>query len=314
MSKETVEKLVIIGSGPAGLTAGIYGSRAELKPLILDGKKPGGQLMGTSAVENWPGEKNILGPTLMVNMREHAKHFGTRFLSESATDIDVLQKPFTITTNKGTQIKTHAIILATGAKPRKLGCPGEKEYWAKGITTCAICDAAFYRDKKVIVLGGGDSAMENASFLHKFTKDITIIHIRDTLSASVPMQKRVLENPDIKIIYNSTITKFMGDGRHLQEVEITNQQTQEKTKIKTDGTFISIGLIPNTSFVKGKIELTDYGYAIIKGYKEHTKTSVEGIFAAGDVADPFYKQAITSSAAGCMAALDAERYLAKILD
>jgi len=314
MSKEKIEKLVIIGSGPAGLTAGIYSARAELNPLILDGDKPGGQLMGTSDVENWPGEKSILGPTLMLNIREHAKHFGCRFLSESASNVDVSQRPFTVTTDKGTQIKTHSIILATGATPRKLGCPGEDKYWSKGVTSCAVCDAAFYKDKKVVVIGGGDSAMENASFLQKFSKDVTVIHIGDKLTASVVMQKRVLDNPNITVIYNSTVTAFKGDEQHLQEIEVTNQQTKEKTIMKADGAFISIGLKPNTDFVRGKIDLTDYGYVMIKGHKDHTKTSVDGIFAAGDIADPFYKQAITSSAAGCMAALDVERYLASILD
>jgi len=304
-----VEKLVIIGSGPAGLTAAIYAARAELSPVIIDGNEPGGQLMGTTAIENWPGEKSILGPSLMLNMREHAKHFGTRFVSATVTDIDTSQRPFLITTDKEKTVQAHTIIVSTGASPKKLGCPGEKEYWGKGITTCAICDGAFYRDKKVIVLGGGDTAMESASFLYKFTKDITVIHIGDKLSASVSMQKRVLDNPDIKIIYNSTITTFRGDNDHLTEVDVVNQQTQEKTVMKTDGVFISIGQKPNTSFLQGKVDLTDYGYIMIRGHKGHTKTSVEGIFAAGDVADPYYRQAITSAGTGCMAALDAEHYL-----
>lgn len=311
MNKEIIEKIVIIGSGPAGLTAGIYTARAALNPLIIEGDKPGGQLMGTSSVENWPGNKSILGPTLMLNMKDQAKDLGCRFLSEVVSDIETSQQPFTIKTNKGTSIKANTVILATGATHRKLGCPGEDEYWAKGVTVCAVCDAAFYRDKKVVVIGGGDSAMEDASFLHKFTKDITIIHIGNKLSASVAMQKRVLNNPDIDIIYNSTVTAFKGDGQKLQEVEITNQNTQEKTIMQADGAFIAIGLKPNTDFIKNKVDLSDYGYVMIKGHKNHTKTSVEGMFAAGDIADPYYKQAITSSAAGCMAAIDVERYLNK---
>jgi len=307
-----IEKLIIIGSGPAGLTAGIYAARAELHPIILDGKEPGGQLMGTTAVENWPGEKSILGPTLMKQMREHAQHFGCRFISETVTDVDTLKKPFIISTDKNRTYKTDAIIVATGASPKKLGCPGEKEYWGKGITTCAICDGAFYKDKKAIILGGGDTAMESASFLYKFTKNITIVHIGDTLTASIPMQKRVLDIPDIKIIYNNTITAFRGDGNHLTEVEITDQKTKEKKTMQADGVFISIGLKPNTVFLQGKVDLSDYGYLQIKGHKNHTKTSVEGIFAAGDVADPFYRQAITSSAMGCMAAMDVEKYLSEI--
>jgi len=314
MDTNKTENLVIIGSGPAGLTAGIYSSRADLKPLIIDGEKPGGQLMGTTTVENWPGEKSILGPVLMQNIRQQAKKLGCRFLPEIVTDIDTSKKPFTITTNKKTTIKAYAIILASGASHRKVGCPGEDEYWGKGVTTCAVCDAAFYRNKKVVILGGGDTAMEEASFLHKFTKDITVIHIEDKLTASVPLQKRVLGNPDIKIIYNSTITAFKGNGDHLQEVEVTNQKTDEKQVLKADGAFIAIGFRPNTDFVKGKIDLYDNGYVMIKGGKDHSRTSVEGIFAAGDIADPFYRQAITSSGAGCMAALDAERYLSNLLD
>jgi len=310
--EEKIEKLLIIGSGPAGLTAGIYAARADLSPIIIDGQKPGGQLMGTTAVENWPGDKSILGPTLMKNMRDHAQHFGCRFFADTVTDIDTTKKPFEVTTKKNEKIMAHAIIVATGASPKKVGCKGEDEYWGKGITTCAICDGAFYKDKKVVVLGGGDSAMESASFLQKFTNDITLIHIGDKLSASVPLQKRVVDNPDIKIIYNSTITEFRGNGDHLQEVEITNQNTKEKQILPAHGAFIAIGHIPNTSFLKGKIDLSDYGYAIIQGHKNHTQTSVPGIFAAGDVADPLYRQAITSAGMGCMAALDAERYLSTL--
>ena len=313
---ENINKIVIIGSGPAGLTAGIYSGRAELQPIIIEGAEPGGQLMGTSYIENWPGEKSILGATLMLNMREHAKHFGCSFISAKVTDIeiDTAQKIFTILTDKNKKIKTHAIIIATGASPKRLNCPGEKEYWGKGVTSCAICDGAFYKDKKVIILGGGDTAMEDASFMTKFTDNITVIHIRDTFTASVPMQKRVLENANIRKIYNHTITKFMGDGTHVQQVEITNQNTQEKTILDADGVFIAIGQKPNTDFIKNKIELSDYGHIVMKGHKNHTQTSVEGIFTAGDVADPFYRQAITSSGTGCMAALDAERYLAQILE
>jgi len=319
MSQDTpknkkVENLVIIGSGPAGLTAGLYSSRADLKPIILDGEKPGGQLMGTSTVENWPGNKSILGPTLIMNMREHAKHFGCRFLAKTVKDIDTSERPFTITTHDDEIIQTHAIIIATGASPRRLGVEGEDEYWGKGITTCAVCDGAFYANKKVIVIGGGDSAMEDASFLHKFTKDITIIHIRDKLTASIPMQKRVLNNPDINVMYNSTVTAFTGDGQRVKEAEITDQNTGEKRVLPIDGAFVAIGLIPNTGFLQGKIDLGAHGYVKIGGGKTHTKTSVEGIFAAGDVFDPFYRQAITSSGTGCMAAIDAERYLAQILE
>lgn len=314
MEKNKIENLVIIGSGPAGLTAGIYSSRSELNPLIIEGPQPGGQLMGTSYVENWPGEKSILGATLMQNIREHAKHFGCRFLPEKVIDIEVTKKPFTITTDKEKKIKSHAIIIATGASPKKLNSPGEKEYWSKGVTTCAVCDGAFYKDKKIFILGGGDTAMEDASFMTKFTKDVTVIHIRDQFTASTHMQKRVLNNPNVKTIYNHTITEFIGDGQHLTQIEIKNQKNQETKILQADGVFIAIGQKPNTDFLKGKINLSEYGYVKIKGGKSHTTTSIDGIFAAGDVFDPFYRQAITSSGTGCMAALDAERYLASILD
>lgn len=317
---ENTEKIVIIGSGPAGLTSGIYTSRANLNTLIIEGSNPGGQLMGTSYIENWPGEKSILGATLMQNIRDHAKHFGARFLPENVIDIDTTQRPFKIKTDKNKEILAHCIIIATGSSARKLGCPGEADYWGKGVTTCAVCDGYFYKDKKVFIVGGGDTAMEDASFMQKFTTDITIVHINDKFSASIPMQQRVLASKNIKIIYNSTVTGFNGDpeNKHLQEIEITNKKTGEKSLSKADCVFIAIGQNPNTGFVKNKVNLSDYGYIIAGSCpgteKWRTSTSVRGIFAAGDVSDPSYKQAITSAGTGCMAALDAERYLASILD
>ncbi len=310
MTNTHIYNLIIIGSGPAGLTAGIYASRANLNPLIIDGKTPGGQLMGTSYVENWPGEKSILGPTLMIKIREHASHFGCTFLSEEITKVDFSTKPFTLWTNKDKELKTHAVIVASGAIPKKLRCPGEQEYWGKGITTCAVCDGTFYPDKNVIVVGGGDSAMEDASFLTKFTDKVTVVHILDKLTASVPMQKRVLDNPNIKIIYNSTVTEIHGDRTHVTSATITNQKTNETTTLKADGIFLAIGLNPNTPMFKNQLNMDKFGYLEVK---EHIKTSVEGIFAAGDVADYRYRQAITSAGSGCMAAMDAERYLKDVL-
>lgn len=306
-----IHKLIIIGSGPAGLTAAIYAARASLNPLIIDGNSPGGQLMGTTYVENWPGEKSILGPTLMMNMREHAKHFGTEFLPEEIVKVDLSKKPFTLWTNREKELKAHAIIIATGAIPNKLNCPGEAEYWGKGVTTCAVCDGAFYPNKKVMVVGGGDTAMEDASFLKKFTKDVTVVQIMDRLTASVPMQKRILDDPDINVIYNSTVTEIHGKDGHVTGATLTNQKTGEKTKIELDGIFIAIGMRPSTGPFKGQLKLKEFDYMDVK---DHTRTSVEGVFAAGDVADYRYRQAITSSGSGCMAALDAERYLAGILE
>lgn len=310
MSNNEPRKVVIIGSGPAGLTAAIYTSRAFLKPLVIEGSTPGGQLIGTTAVENWPGEKSIMGPKLMMNMKEHAQHFGTEFKSSTITNVDLQQRPFSLTTHKGDTILTHSLIIATGASPNKLGCPGEKEYWGKGVTTCAVCDGAFYPNKKVVIVGGGDTAMEDASFMTKFTEDITIVHILDKLTASPSMQKRVLDNPKIKLIYNHTISEIKGNGKHVTEIVISNQKTGESKTLTTDVVFLAIGQKPNTSLFKGQLELDHMGY--IKQFSG-TKTSIEGVFVAGDVADYQYRQAITSAGTGCMAALDAQRYLEKTL-
>lgn len=298
------EKLIILGSGPAALTAAIYAARAQLNPLIIEGPKPGGQLMGTTYVENWPGNERILGPQLIQNMRDHAKAIGTRFLQDEVIKIDITA-PFTLTTNKH-HLNADALIIATGATPKRLHCQGEDLYWGKGVTTCAVCDGAFYKDKKVIIIGGGDSAMENASFMTNFTKDITIIHILDTLTASKAMQERIIRNPSIKILYSSTVSEISGDGEHVTTVRVKNNITHTEEELSTNAVFVAIGLIPNTSIFKGLLELTPYGY--VKQIS-HTETSVPGIFAAGDVIDSRYRQAITSAGSGCMAALDAERYL-----
>ena len=303
-----VRQVIIIGSGPAGLTAAIYAARANLNPLVIDGKMPGGQLMGTTIVENWPGEKSIMGPKLMMNMQEHARAFKTEFLSGSIKKVDFSKKPFTLITDKDITLKAHAIIIASGAEPKRLEVPGESEYWGKGITTCAVCDGAFYKGKKTAVIGGGDTAMEDASFLKKFTNDITIIQIMDKLTASYAMQQKVINDPSIKIIYNSSVTLFEGDGKHVQSMTVKNQKTGKTEKIPVDGVFIAIGLKPNTQPFKGQIDLDNWGY--VKAH-DLTKTSVEGVFVAGDAQDFRYRQAITAAGSGCMAALDVERYLTK---
>jgi thioredoxin reductase (NADPH) len=218
-----IHKLIIVGSGPAGLTAAIYAARANLEPIVIDGDTPGGQLIKTSYVENWPGEKSILGPQLMMNMRDHAKHFGTQFVSGNVTSVDFSQKPFSFIIDNKKTLQSHAVIIATGATPKRLGVPGEDQYWGKGVTTCAVCDGAFYKDRKVIVIGGGDTAMEDASFLKKFTNDITIIHILDKFTASYAMQERVINDPTIKVYYNSTVTEIHGDGQKVTGVTMTNQ-------------------------------------------------------------------------------------------
>ena len=309
--KETIHKLIIIGSGPAGLTAGIYAARANLKPFIIDGDHPGGQLMSTTDVENWPGEKSILGPKLMQNMREHAQHFDCKFQSGFITNIDTSQRPFVLQTNKKElSFKAHAIIIASGATPKRLGCPGEDTYWGKGVTTCAVCDGAFYKDEPVVIVGGGDTAMEDASFMTNFTDKITIVQINETLTASHAMQQRIINNPKITIIYNSTVSEIKGDGQRITEVVVTNVKTNEQTTITTRAVFLAIGLLPNTGFLPDTVKVNDYGYLILT---DNTRTSIEGIFGAGDVADPRYRQAITSAGNGCMAALDAEKYLKETL-
>lgn len=301
----TPEKIIIIGSGPAGLTAAIYAARAGLSPLFFEGANPGGQLMGTTYVDNWPGSNHILGPQLMQSMLEHAHQLGTRRMSEEVVRVDFANKPFTLTTKKNTYT-AHAIIIATGATPKKLGCPGEDQYWGKGVTTCAVCDGAFYKDKKVIIVGGGDTAMEDASFMTNFTKDITIVHIRDTLTACHAMQEKVINNPAIRILYESTVTTIKGNGNHVTGVTITHTKTDEQQELATDAVFVAVGLNPNTTLFKNQIALHPNGYIVVH---DKTNTSVPGIFVAGDVADVRYRQAITSAATGCMAALDAERYL-----
>ncbi|HJM69136.1 MAG TPA: thioredoxin-disulfide reductase [Candidatus Babeliales bacterium] len=307
MSK--IHKLIIIGSGPAGLTAGIYASRAQLEPLIVRGEEPGGQLMGTSEVENWPGNVSIMGPKLMIEMEKHAKHFGSSTLDETITRVDFSKKPFTLWTHKDTELKAESIIIATGATPLRLNIPGETELWGKGVSTCAICDGAFYKDKKVVIVGGGDSAMEMAQFMTKFTNKVTIIQIQDQLSASKAMQTSILANKDIKIIYNTAVTEIKGSNDRISSIITTDQKTKANQEIELDGLFIAIGLKPQTKFLEGHLELDKYGYLVLEN---HTKTSVEGVFGAGDVSDYRYRQAITAAGAGCMAALDAEKYLAAL--
>ena len=307
MSSE-INQLIIIGSGPAGLTAAIYAARANLNPIVIEGSVPGGQLKGTSIVENWPGTKSIMGPQLMMEMKEHAKGLGTEFISESITGVDFSKQPFLLSTDRDKELKAQAVIIATGSTPNHLNVEGEEEYWGKGVTTCAVCDGAFYKDKKVVVVGGGDTAMEDASFLKKFTKDVTVIQILDRLTASQAMQQRVLDDPDITILYNNTVTQFEGDGQHVQKITVKDQKTDKKTTMDVDGVFIAVGMDPNTEPFRGHIDLDKWGYVNVSN---HTKTSVEGVFAAGDARDYRYRQAITSAGTGCMAALDAERYLAQ---
>ena len=300
---------MIIGGGPAGLTAGIYAARAQLQPIIIEGTTPGGQLMGTTSVENWPGEKDILGPKLMMAMRDHALHTGCAILSESVVSTDFSGKILKLKTNKDKEIEAQSVIIATGASPNRLYCPGESEYWGKGVTACAVCDGAFYPDRKVLIVGGGNTAVEDALFMTKYTDKITIVTIMDRLTAEATLQKRLKEHPEISIIYNSTVSSIEGDEGHVTNVTITSKDDKSKTKFDTEAVFLAIGLMPNTEPFIGQIELDQRGYVVINN---STKTSKPGVFVAGDVSNCRHKQAILASAAGCEAALDVEDYLGKL--
>lgn len=302
----TIHPLIIIGAGPAGLTAAIYAARANLSPLVIEGSKPGGQLMGTTAIENWPGNSSLMGPELMINMMKHAQKFDTNIISGSVIQVDFSIRPFQLTLDTKQELKAHSVIIATGANPNKLHCQGEEKYWGKGVSTCAVCDGAFYKNQSIVVVGGGDSSMESASFLARNGNKITIVHIGDKLTASHSMQQRVLDNPNISIIYESTVTEMKGNDTRITEVIITNQKTHETQTLATDAVFLAIGLKPNTALFKGQLELTSFGHIATH---DQVKTSIEGVFAAGDVQDPKYRQAIVSAGFGCIAALEAERYL-----
>lgn len=305
-SQELHSKLVILGSGPAGLTAALYASRAQLHPVVIEGNEPGGHLTSTTYIENWPGDQRIRGMELMDNIKEHARSTGTKFLSENAVSIDLSQQPFTIFTDQGTKIICNTIILAMGSTPRTLHCLGESTYWGKGVATCATCDGPLYKGKDVVIVGGGDSAMEYASFMAKFAKSVTIVQLLDVLTASTPMQLRVLENPAITIHYSYAVSEIRGNGTTITDIIITNVYTQEQKNMKTDGLFIAIGHSPCTSIVKGQLTLDPTGHIVVY---DKVKTSVPGVFAAGDIIEPLYKQAITAAGTGCTAALAAEQYL-----
>lgn len=302
-----MEKLVIIGSGPAGLTAGIYAARANLSPVIIEGDTPGGQLLWTTEVENFPGfEKGVMGPELMQKMQQQATRFGSKLMAESVISTDFSQKPFKITTNKQTY-EAEAVIIASGARSRMLGLSKDSEYLGKGLHTCATCDGAFYRGKIVAVIGGGDSAMEDATFLTKFAEKVIVIHRRDALSASKIMQDRARNNHKIEFAYTSEVIDYSILNGRIGELIVLNNQTNQKTTLKVDGVFMAIGHIPNTEPFAGQIKLGKNGYIEPINW---VYTDVPGVFVAGDVADWRYRQAVTAAGFGCMAALEVEKYLA----
>ncbi|MFA6304654.1 MAG: thioredoxin-disulfide reductase [Patescibacteria group bacterium] len=301
-----MEKLVIIGSGPAGLTAAIYAARANLAPLVLEGKQPGGQLTTTTLVENWPGSVDgIMGPDLVQNMRLQAQKFGAKLVFEQIISVNFSQKPLIVTTEKA-KYEAEAVIIATGARSRMLGLPREEEFLGKGVHTCATCDGAFYRNKQIMVIGGGDSAMEEANFLTKFAQKVYIVHRSDSFKASVFMLERAKKNPKIEFLLNSEVIEYSGVSK-LENVKIVNSKTQKSAVMAIDGVFMAIGHIPNTEPFVGQLELVKLGYI---QPKNNVLTEIEGVFVAGDVSDWRYRQAITAAGLGCMAALEAEKYLA----
>ncbi len=302
------EKLVIIGSGPAGLTAALYAARADLNPIVFEGLVAGGQLMITTDVENYPGfPDGILGPELMDQFRKQAERFGTRLHQVDVTEVDFSTRPFRI--NVGADEYTaDAVIIATGASATWLGVPGEEKLTGKGVSACATCDGFFFRDKELIVVGGGDTAMEEALFLTKFASKVTVVHRRDELRASKIMAARAEANDKIEMRWNSIVTEIHGDDL-VSGVTLEDTVTGESSEMAIDGVFVAIGHNPTTNLFVDKLDLDENGYLIIAD-SGGTRTSVEGVFAAGDVADHIYRQAVTAAGTGCMAAIDAERWLA----
>lgn len=307
---DEINKVVIIGSGPAGYTAAIYAGRAELSPLLIDGIQPGGQLTTTTEVENFPGfPKGITGPELMDLFRAQAERFETRFLSGEVSKVDFSQYPFVLWVDEKTKVVAQSVIIATGATARYMGLESEQKLRGFGVSACATCDGFFYRGKEVVVVGGGDSAMEEATFLTRFATKVTIVHRRDEFRASKIMQKRVLENPKIEVAWNSIPIEVLGDPKKtgVTGIRVKDAKTNETREIPCHGIFVAIGHKPNTDPFKGILEMNEAGY--LKVQPHSTKTNVEGVFAAGDVADHVYRQAITAAGLGCMAAIEAERWL-----
>ena len=303
--KKTKFDVVIIGAGPSGYTAGIYCSRAGYDTLILSGIIPGGQLVNTTEVENYPGfENGIMGPDLMIDMRKQSQRMGTTIIDDEVVNVDFRHTPFKVLT-ASEEYEGRAVIIATGANPRKIGLEGEQTFGGKGVSYCATCDGPFFRNQEIVVVGGGDSAIEEATFLTKFATTVHLVHRRDELRASKVMQERALNNEKIKFHWDSAVIDIKGDQK-VQQAVLKNLKTNEETILDVGGLFVAVGHTPNTQLFKNQIELDDKGYVILKN---KTHTNIEGVFAAGDVHDRSYRQAVTAAGFGCMAAIDVDKYL-----
>jgi thioredoxin reductase (NADPH) len=302
------KKVIVIGSGPAGYTAALYTARAGLEPIVIEGHEPGGQLTTTTDVENFPGfPEGVMGPELMDKMKKQVARFGTKFLATKVTAVDLSKRPFHVKCENGQEFLSETLIISTGATAKYLGLPNEKELIGKGVSGCATCDGFFYRGKIVHVVGGGDTAIEEATFLTRFAEKVYLVHRRDSFRASKAMQEKAANNPKIEILWNTEVKEILFNQTGVTGIKVFNNKTNETSERKTDGFFLGIGHEPNTKFLNNQLKLDEQGYIITKG--EHPDTSVEGVYACGDVQDPYYRQAITSAGSGCQAAIRAERFL-----
>lgn len=301
-------KTIIIGTGPGGLTAAIYLARANLEPLVIEGPEPGGQLTTTTEVENFPGfPGGIMGPELMENMRKQAERFGARFQTGWVTKVDLSKRPFTLTVEGMGEVQAESIIVSTGASAKYIGIPGERDNVGRGVSTCATCDGFFFRGKKIVVVGGGDSAMEEANFLTRFASEVVLVHRRSELRASKIMQDRAKANEKISWSLDRTPLEVVASDRGVTGLRVRHNETGEEELIETDGIFVAIGHIPNTGFLDGQLATDEMGYILVQ--PGTTETNIPGVFACGDVQDHKYRQAISAAGTGCMAALDCERFL-----
>ncbi|MFP4313470.1 MAG: thioredoxin-disulfide reductase [Alphaproteobacteria bacterium] len=305
----THSKVLIIGSGPAGYTAAIYAARANLKPMLVTGTEPGGQLMITTEVENYPGFADVIqGPWLMEQMRAQAEHVGTQMVSDYITDVDVSSRPFKATGDSGTVYTGDTLVIATGAKARWLGLDSEYEYRGKGVSACATCDGFFFRGKEVAIVGGGNTAVEEALFLTNFCSKVTLIHRRDTLRAEKILQDRLFANDKMEFLWDTTVEEVLGDDTGMTGLRLKNVKTGAESTLEAEGFFVAIGHDPATELFKGKLKMDDANYILTE--PDSTATSIPGVYAAGDVTDHTYRQAVTAAGMGCMAALEADRFLA----